>query len=162
LKYNTTLPFRGGDSMGVIHALVYFDNLNISSFATADSTSNASDRYRIDTLSRNSRFQIVKSGAVANQTTTATYSGWKLISIVNDGIDNYHYVDGIEILIFSHDDIGGNWFNQISANDNISIGAQYRSNPIYGTGFVKYVAYAAYISKASAESDMNLILNSNL
>jgi len=162
LIYNTSSPFRGADAIGVIHALVYFDNSNLTSFSTADSTSNSSDRYRIDTLSQNSRFQIVKSGAVANQITTATYSGWKLVSIVNDGIDNYHYIDGVEILSFSFDNVGGNWFNQISANDNIAIGVQYRLNPIYGTGFVKYVSYCTYVSKASAEADMQLILNSNL
>jgi len=162
LKYNTSSAFRGSDATGVIHALVYFDANNIQTFATSDSTSDTSDRYRLYALSQNSRFQVSKSGSVSNQITAATYSGWKLVSLVNNGIDNFHYIDGVEILSFSVDDVGGNWFNQISVNDNISIGATYRLNPIYGTGDVKYVAYCGYVSKASAEADMNLILNSGL
>jgi hypothetical protein len=161
LKYNTS-AFRSSDASGVVHTLVYFDANNMQTFATADSASELSDRYRFIVVSENSRFQICKSGSIANQITTATYSGWKLVSIVNNGIDNFHYIDGVEILSFSVDNVGGNWFNQISANDNISIGVTYRLTPIYGTGNVKYVAYCGYVSKASAEADMNLILNSGL
>lgn len=160
---NDVADFRIGDTTGVLHSYVFF-NTGVANriFASADTAGNNND-IRLGGLSTdNIEFRIRDAATNYNLLTTPTYSGWKVVSIVQDGTNARAYVDGAKVTTYDTDDVGTRWFNSVLGRDNISIGAIIRLAPLFSELKIKYLGYAPYVNDATVISEQNEILNSNL
>jgi hypothetical protein len=159
---NSFANFRSGDSTGVMH--FYIDNENaLIMFGSADS-SQAVEYWDALFQTGFDQPRIIHTLGAGTPSLRATneYTGYGVLSIVQDGVQMKFYWDGVEITDYDLSTITDDWFNDSTTNDIISIGAVLDSSPTYGTGKIKGVFYSAYVDKATAVAEAQKILNSGL
>ena len=157
---NTVANFRGADATGVLHCLISIPTGDSTlSFCSSDNAT-TTEYLIFDSSPTNKARILTRIGAtIRSLETTATYSGFKLLTSVQDGTQAYILIDGVEIVSYSTSTLTTEWFNGFTNRDNISFGGLISSSPVFKPSKLKYCAYSPYVSKAAAISDANLILN---
>ena len=159
----TVSNFRGSDTTGVVHMYIDIPTGDSTlSFCSADNATNTEYLILDSSSSDKARILTRSGGAIRSLETTATYSGVKLISIVQDGAQAYVLIDAVKIASYSTSTLTTEWFNGFTNRDNISFGGLIGSSPVLKPSKMKYVGYCPYVSEAQAISEANEILNSNL
>jgi hypothetical protein len=155
--------YRSGDSTGVISLYVDFDTVagNPIIFSSSDNGSNT--EYLIVQLRSGGEVRLQSTlGSSVILETTATWTGWHVVSCVQDGVQAYIFVDGVKVLAYDTSTLTTDWFDLSTANDGIALGAMLDLTPNYGASKIKYVGYSAYVNDATVTLEADKILNSGL
>jgi hypothetical protein len=160
---NAVANYRSGDSTGVIHTYVDFDTAASQPiiFSSSDNASNT--EYLLVQIRSGGEVRLESTlGSSVILETSATWTGWHVVSCVQDGVQASIFVDGVKVLAYDTSTLTTDWLDLSTANDGIAIGALLDLTPNYGEVDIKYVGYSAYVDDGTVTLEADKLLNSGL